>query len=270
MKKLVSLVCVLLMFLSCSQEKPVVEKTIIGMYTPYNYFPETVNGKVMEMTETNYFPAEKEGLVEPGLPLTTAARDSISWTPDFTVHISTSGLVEKMTLIGDNGEITGTWEVGNDGSFYTDARWLKNDTVMVKNRITQLDSGVYQFEALDPVLDTLRGKAVFKFNEANNYQSIQWYNFKGEKTSLFNYTYNDEGMLSSYNVTRADTVRGGMNFSRNEQGIMIQQEVFNSIKGTSETTSYEYEYDDAGNWTKCVAYQNEKPFMVAVREYKYY
>jgi hypothetical protein len=269
MKKLLIVLFATLFCFGCSPKKPDV-KTVLGMYTPYTYFPEVLNGKVMEVKETNFFPMEKDGIVEAGSPLSTADRDSINWTNDFIVTYNASGLVEKAVALGDEEMVMDTWEVSSDETNYTGARLIRADTTVVINKVSPLSDGRHQIEVFDPVTDTLRSKVVFDMNTDKTYHKIQWYNYKGEPTSVYNYTYDANGFLTGYSVSRADTVRGGMNFTRNEKGFMSVQEVYNPVRETSETTSYTYEYDEMGNWTKCVAYQNKKPFMVALREYKYY
>ncbi|MCY1721132.1 hypothetical protein OU798_12310 [Prolixibacteraceae bacterium Z1-6] len=269
MKKPVFIFCAFLFCLACSQEKPI-EKTIVGMFTPYTYFPEVLNGKLMEVTETNFFPIEKEGKIETGIPLSIAARDSINWTNDFKVQFNASGLAEKSITLGDNGEILGSWEISSDDNFYTSAQRLRQDSITIKETISKVENGTYKIELFDPLTDTLRNYLLIQLNDDNTYLNLQWYNVKGEPTFRYDYQYDEEGEFSGYTFSRADTVRGGMNFTRNDQGFMKDQEVYNTDRGTSETTSYEYEYDTTGNWTKCVAYQNQKPYMVALREYKYY
>uniref|UniRef100_UPI0032165745 hypothetical protein n=1 Tax=uncultured Draconibacterium sp. TaxID=1573823 RepID=UPI0032165745 len=269
MKKLLSIFCAFLLCLACSQEKPI-EKTTIGMFTPYTYFPEVVNGKVMEVTETNFLPVKKEDKIEAGIPLSIAARDSINWTNDFKVQFNTSGLAEKTVTFGDNGEILSSWEISSNDNFYTSAKRIVKDSLTHKETISETKMGTYKIEIFDPVTDTLRNYLLIDLNNDKAYLNIQWQNSKGDLTYRYDYIYDDAGQFAGYKVSRADTVLGGMNFTRNEQGFMKDQEVYNSANETSETTIYEYEYDTNGNWIKCVAYQNQKPYMVALREYKYY
>ena len=109
-----------------------------------------------------------------------------------------------------------------------------------------------------------------ELDENKNHQTLQWYNFKGEPTSKYEWAYNSSGQLTGGMVSRNDTVRGGMNFTFNDKGFCEPQEVYNKITGKSETNRYEYEYDDAGNWVKNVAFIDGKPHIVALREYTYY
>lgn len=269
MKKLLCIFCASLFCLTCSQEKPI-EKTTVGMFTPYTYFPEVLNGKVMEVTETNFFPLEKEGKIEAGIPLSIAARDSINWTNDFTIQFTPAGLAERSTTLGDMGEILSSWEISSDANYYTSAKRLVKDSLTHKETISETKQGTYKIEIFDPLTDSLRNYLLIDLDENKSYLNLQWYNYKDEPTYRYEYMYDEAGQFTGYTVSRADTVRGGMDFTRNEEGFMKDQKVYSTANGTSETTSYEYEYDTSGNWTKCVAYQNQKPFMVALREYKYY
>ena len=269
MKKLLLILCVTLLFCSCSNQKPT-EKTVIGMFTPYTYFPETVNKKVKAVKETNYLPSEKAGKIETGEHLTAAMRDSINWTGDFMVQFDKSGLAEKVSNLDESGKVTGVWDIMSDSVFYTNAKRSVNDSLTVLEKIKKEKDGSYLFEIFNPIADTLWSKAVIKFADNTRYEYIQWHNYKGEPTNKFLYTYDPNGNLISYTVSRKDTVRGGMNFTCNEHGFIKTQETYNKIRETSDMYNYEYEYDDAGNWVKNVAYKNEKPVVVTLREYTYY
>lgn len=269
MKKLIFIFSVTLLNWGCSNQKPV-EKTVIGLFTPYSYFPETINKKVREVKETNYLPVEKNGKIEAGNPLTAADKDSINWTNDFIVRFNELGLAEKVTDLNEKGEATGTWDIKTELGYYISAKRVVKDSVIVMNKITHQNGQNYRIEVLDPVLDTLRNKLEIEFNADKKYGSLQWFNYKGIPTFKYNYSYDPEGNLSGYEVSRNDSIRGGMNFTHNEKGFVKTQETFSKIRGTSELFSYEYEYDEAGNWIKCIAYTNNKPYVVGLREYTYY
>lgn len=269
MKKLMLILCVAPLIWSCTNQKPV-EKTVIGMFTPYTYFPETVNNRVKEVKETNYLPMEKGGKIEAGNHLTKAERDSIGWTGDFMVQFNEKGFAEKVDDLNENGENTSSWIIENNSIFYTTAKRQKNDTLTHLEKIKKLNTGEYQFDIFNPKTDTLFSKAILKFGSNNQYQYLQWYNFKGDPTGKYEYTYDISGHLTGFTVSRADTIRGGMNFTYNDYGFFKTQETYSKTRGTSEIVSYEYEYDNNGNWVKNVAYKNEKPVIVTLREYTYY
>ncbi len=269
MKKLISIFCVSLFCLVCSQEKAA-EKTIVENYTPYFLFPEVLNGKVMEITETSFWPVTKEGKIEAGEPLTIAARDTINWTNDFKVMYNPLGFAKESFTLGDNGEILYSWEINSDENYYTSAKRIVKDKVVHKETITKTEDGIFKIETFDPDTDTLRSSILITLNTDNLPESFQIRNFKGEPTYTYNYKYDETGNVSGYTVSRADTVRGGMNFTHNPEGFTHEQEIFNTTNKTLSTTVYEYEYDTAGNWIKCVAYKDREPMMVSLREYKYY
>lgn len=269
MKKLIFIFCVSLLNWGCTSQKPV-EKTVIGLFTPYSYFPETINKKVKEIKETNYLPVEKEGKIEAGNQLSATERDSINWTNDFTVSFNELGLAEKVTDLNEKGEITGTWEIQTQLGYYISAKRVVKDSVIIMNKITHQNDQNCRIEVFDPLMDTLRSKLEIEFNADKKYVSLQWFNNKGIPTFTYNYSYDPEGNLSGYTVLRNDSIRGGMNFKYNEKGFVQTQETYSKIRGTSELFNYEYEYDDAGNWIKCVAYTNNKAYVVGLREYTYF
>ncbi|MBN1986224.1 MAG: hypothetical protein JW761_07965 [Prolixibacteraceae bacterium] len=273
MKKLIALLFIAALFMQCSDKKTGSnpnETTVIGLFTPYELMPEIVHKKVKEMKETNFWPLEKDGKIEAGQRLNTTARDTLSWTPDFMVQFDESGLAEKVIHLNENDDPYESWIIKNEASYPVNAIFFVKDSIAGKQEITKINDTSYRWKIINPQTDTLRSSGVMELNENRNYKTFQFYNFKGEPTSKYEWMYNSSGQLTGYTVSRNDTVRMGMNFTFNEKGSWETQEVYSKITGISETNRYEYEYDDAGNWTKAVSFVNEKPFIVALREYTYY
>ena len=269
MKKVFLILCVPLLIWGCAKQKPV-DQTVIGIFTPFAYFPETVNQKVKEVKETNYLPMEREGKIVAGTPVSADVRDSIGWTGDFLAQFNESGFIVKISDLNEKGETTGDWVVENNPDFYINGKRIINDKTTTLLKIKKLEDGMYGFEVFDSETDTLQNKIGMKFKDRNKYDYIQLYNYKGEPEGKFTYTYDDSGYLTGFTYSLADTVRSGSNFIINEKGFFKTQESFNKSRNTSKTYNYEYEYDDTGNWIKSIAYNNDKPIIVSLREYVYY
>lgn len=269
MKTIILAFCVTILCVSCSDDQPV-EKTVVGMFTPYGAFPEKVNKKVKEIRETNFWPVEKDGKIEAGSRLTEAARDTLNWTGNFSIQFNESGLAQKVIEFDENEEPLATWEITNESDFYKSAKRIENDTVVYLQEITKLNDSTYRFEVIDAQTDTTLNSAVAEMDENFNYKSFQFFNSKGEPTSKVEYSYDTSNHLAGYSVTRNDTLRSGMNFTFNNKGFIETQETYNKANDTSALFRYEYEYDNADNWVKSVAIANGKPFMVSIREYLYY
>lgn len=273
MKKIIALLFIALLFMQCSEKKAAnnpVEKTVIGLFTPYELMPEVLHKKVKEIKEMNFLPAERDGKIEAGARLTVAARDTLSWTRDFTVQFDESGLAENVYHINENDESYESWVIKNEAGYPAKTSFFIKDSIVGKQEIAKINEMSYQWNFFNPQTDTLKNSAVLELNENRNHKSLQFYNLKGEPTSKYEWMYNSSGQLTGFTVSRNDTIRTGMNFTYNPKGFWDTQESYNKITGESELYRYEYEYDDAGNWVKNVSYFDGKPYIVAIREYTYY
>ncbi len=269
MKTIILVFCIAILCVNCSVDQPV-EKTVVGLYTPYAAFPEKVNKKVKEIREINFWPVEKNGKIEAGLRLTEAARDTVNWTGNFSVQFNESGLAEKVIEFDENEKTLAIWEITNESGFHRSAKRLENDTVVYLQEIRKLNDGTYRTEVTDAQNDTLLYSAVMELDENNNYKNYQFFSSKGEPRSKWEYSYDASNHITGYTVTRNDTLRSGMNFTFNDKGFIETQETYNKLNETSALYRYEYEYDNEGNWIKNIAILDGKPFMVAIREYTYY
>lgn len=257
--------------LCCTPPQKPVEKTTIGFFTPYNFMPETVNNKVKELKELNFWAVEKDGAIEAGALITLSDRDSlINWTNDFSVHFDESGLPDNIIYLDENSNSIGRWEVINENNTLKSAKFIEKDTVNTTIQNTVESDGSFYIKRYAAETDSLKGESKIEFNADKKYSKIQMLNSKGEPTFKYEYTYDEKGNLSNYNWSREDTIRGGMNFTYNDKGFTESQEVFNKITGKSSIYTYKYEYDDVGNWVKQIAYKEGEPKVVCKREYIYY
>ncbi len=260
--------CAAILCLGCSDNKPA-EKTVVGLFTPYQYFPESVNGRVKEIKETNYFPVEKEGKIVAGVRLTRADLDSLNFTPDFIVRFNEFGLAESVDHLDENDDVFEYWKITNDSVYPVSAEFWIKDSIVNLSKITKIDENSYQWDIINPKTDTLRNRAILMYAD-KSLKNLNWFSSSGKPLSSFEWTYDPSKHLTGYTYSSNDTVRGGMNFTFNERGLFEIQEIFNKITGKSDKIRYEYEYDNAGNWIKIVAFRDENPLIVGVREYKYY
>lgn len=270
MKKICLLFLSILILFGCQSEKPN-ETTVLGILTPYFFFPETLKGKVKEVKELNYWAVEKDGDVVAGEQITMADRDSLlNWTNDFVIQFDKSGFIEQIKFLDEKNESFGQWEAINEEGEMKSANWITKDTIRNYLNLVYKDGVLIKGERYRAKVDTLMSKFESEFNEDGNFSTLQFYNFKNEPTVKYDYSYDPEGFISKYSFSRNDTIRGGMNFTHNENGFTESQEVYNKLTGTSETWKYKYEYDELGNWINYVASKNNKPEVVCTRSYVYY
>ena len=170
----------------------------------------------------------------------------------------------------ENEDVFGFWEVAYDEGEIKSAGWHYKDTLRYYLNSVYKDGKLLKQEAINANADTLLNIMEFEFTEGGGNSVIQRYNYKKEPTTRFVYSYDAEGILSGYTWSRQDTIRGGMNFTYNQNGFCETQEVFNKISGVTNMHKYEYKYDETGNWTEYIAYKDDVPEVVCKRTYVYY
>ena len=244
--------------------------TTVGLFTPYRFFPETLNWQLKEVKEVNYWAVEKDGTVEVGAKITPEEYDSIRWTHNFTAEFKPNGELVQTVFPDEKDGLMNTWGVFYDGETAVGAEFMEGDTMTYSVKIIPKEGGNLNFETYRQPADTLLNTLEAIYDANKNYQSLQWYNFKSEPTFSYQYSYDEARNMTGFTGTRDDTVRNAMNFTYNEQGSAITQELINYTTGEKTFNKYEYSYDENGNWIKCVAYQDDKPYIVAMRDYVYY
>lgn len=257
---------------SCSnpkKEAPPVTTTL-GVFTPYSFFPETLNGKVKTVKEVNYWANDNSGTITAGDRISIAARDTFNWTNDILVSFDPEGNIEKCVFLDENDKPFGEWDVEMQDGKMAKAKWLANDTTKNYIDIAHPDENTIEMKRYNAETDTLRNSSTIKLDTDGKLMSVQFFNYKDEPLNEFKFSYGPDGKLDNYAISRDDTVRGGMNFHFNEEGFAQSQEVYNTSNDKKESYIYNYTYDDQGNWTGYTGYKDGKPIVICKRTYTYY
>lgn len=245
-------------------------KTVIGIFTPYAFFPESLNGKVKTLKEVNYWANDSTGTIAAGDRITIADRDSFNWTNDIEVSFDNMGDIEKCVFLNENDEPFGEWDVKMEDGKITKASWVAKDTLKNYIDLSYPAENTMEMKRYDAATDSLRFWSKAMMTPDGKLLSLQFYDAKDKPLNLFKFSYDPNGVLSNYSVTRDDTVRGGMNFQQNEEGFTQSQEVYSTSNDEKESYVYNYTYDDMGNWTSYTGYKDGKPIVVCKRTYTYY
>ncbi len=264
---------ILLLGLSVTMCKPKAEKpeakTTVGMFTPYAYFPETLHGMVNTLTETNYWAVDENGTIKAGDRISIAARDTFKWTNDFKISFMENGMLDKCDFLDENDLVTGYWEAESYGNQYAIGKWYKEDTLRTVSYLSYADSLLAGIENRSAG-DTLLYKATIENNSLGKPASLQWSDYAGKEGARFDFAYNPDGSLEHYTLSRDDTIRWSMNFIYNDKGFTQSQEVYDPLNDTRNIYTYDYTYDEKGNWISYVGYEDGVPRVFCQRVYTYY
>ncbi len=112
MKNLVTFLLMLAFIaVGCQQPEPEIHTVDVGFFTPYALYPETLNGKIKQLTERNYLAVEKDGNVIKDERLNKESRDSLSWTRDFRLSYNEDGMMTKLEYLDENDKTTSMDEI---------------------------------------------------------------------------------------------------------------------------------------------------------------
>ncbi len=105
---------------------------------------------------------------------------------------------------------------------------------------------------------------IYKFDEKGLLKSFKKYSTATDsKSATYRYEYNEKGQLIKENFS--DDFTGELLFTYNEQGYVTERDYV-----SSHLTSYEYKFDDRGNWIEKKMYELDKLISIYVREIEYY
>ena len=257
----------------CTQKKPV-EKTILGMGTDYMYFPETLNGKIKELRETNYWANEKDGKITKGNPATWKDLDSVGSTQNLVAYFDITGTLTKYDLVDENNVIRNSRILTIENGKYV--RWefkLKDSTFQYV--IPEYGSQGYFTggKVYRPIVDTLISRFVITYDEKGNYTRLEYFNFKNQKGSYQVFRLNEPGkVIETKFFTKDDTLVQTFVNTFSDKGFLTTQKVY--IEKPKSTTSWDVqdlEFDDHGNVLLIFSSIDEGKFkLVAERTYLYY
>lgn len=273
MKKLIFVLTIAAVFtFSCKTEKPA-GTTILGDGTPYNNYPEILNGKVKSVIEKNYWAVPDGDSFKKGSPLTKADRDSIGgWTDDFEAVYDENGVIVVCTGMNENGNPIWKNESVIENKLVIKSNILRNDTLRVYDEYkygengfltngTRTRAGVdtlivtftaktnnvgypVEFELFNPH-NVLTGKYIFTYDEQNRFTKLETIDKDGIKNYSHEVKYNDKGKVSE----------------------LILKDKDNNVTASNYFT---YEYDEKGNWVKAIAKDDKNHVVIEERTYTYF
>jgi len=269
MKKLKSFALILILFTGCvSTEKPK-DQTVIGMFTPYSFFPETLNGKVKMVVEKSYLAKEVDGKLVADRPLTVGDRDSIGWTNDFIVRFDENGLVLKSEEIDENGKIIHSTVNHIENGKVIRTEDFRNDTLQMYQKNYYTPEGWYEKLEVYSDKDSLRSIFKIQTDSLGNITSAIIYNPMNEIKSRFEFHVGQDSKWHGY---KSFDKEGNKTFEQkyffNDHGFMERQILID--KAGDETESlYTYLYGDKGNWIEAYGSSGNNK-LVTKREIEYY
>jgi hypothetical protein len=249
------------------------EKTVLGMWTDYYLIPNTLKGQVKEVKELNYWAIEKEGKIAKGAIMTKKDLDSVGSTPNLAAFFDEKGILTKYnTLDGENATQSNIATIKN-GKY---ERWdQKQNDKPLYYIIPEYDSkgNLGSATSYRPVADTVVNKVVLGYDTKGNYNRIEYYNSKNNKTGYHVCTVDNEGnYIEADYFNKADSLSFTLTNKFDRNGNIIMQTTLNVKTKVSGVWDCKVLKTDAkGNWIETYAdIDNGKFKIFSERTFIYY
>jgi len=270
MKKLRSFIpIVFILFAGCVPKEKPVYKTEIGLFTPYSFMPEILNGRVKKLVEKNYLTREDNGKIVADRLLTTGDRDSINWTNDLILTFNEEGLLLQCDQIDENGKVIDSRKSGIDGGKIVRSDHLKADSLAGYDKVYYDSNGWMNKVENYSSEDTLKQVLDIKTDDKGNIDTVFVLNSNNEITWKFEFSYNEANKRSGYKSFNTEGIKTfEQKYFYNDKGILEKQLLIDK-DGIETEVPYTYTYDDNGNWIECIG-DDGKIKVLAKREIEYY
>ena len=250
----------------CAQKEPT-EKTILGKGTDYSTIPESLNGKVKMVRETNFWAVEKDGKLIKGDMMTWKDLDSIGSTKNFIAYFDENGMLKQFDHFDVNNIIhDSNVGIAENGKY---PRW--DYTLDGKNvgfrKLNYDDMGYLTGGEGYDMKDSLNSKQIYTHDGNGNYTKNEYFDANDQKQFYQVLTLNDKFKVIELKVYNGkDSLLSKSVNSYDDKGFLIKQNSDNLI------WDYKYlKFDKNGNWQELTAIIDNGKFKVfAERYYEYY
>lgn len=289
----------LIIFLSICLNQNFAKAQILGHYSENKF---DLKGNVKELFYGNYYVIEKNGQYFKGEKINESFLDDYQ-----KYYFNENGLIAKEESYKiDNSlrySVTNSFdsfgkilsEKSSNGGYskyqYNDDKLLVNTYLYDEdNNLLTFDN--YRYNEKNQLIESNNGTTITKYiyNEngllikRENYDSkeLKLKEYLNKKTKSKNWTefkYNNNSIKIEEVVYRIDengkTIKNVTNYFYDNYGNLILENVTigkdeNENYYSKFQKSYIYEYDNKGNWIKCIFFNDEKPITYIERILKYY
>ena len=273
MKKLLFiLVSLVFLMTGCDKQKPA-EYTILGVYTPYENFPEKLVGKVEKITEINYWAIPQGDTYIRGDRITIKDRDSLNWTNDFEAVYDNSGDLVLCNYIDENNKSIRKRELFKENNVPVSGKDTQRDTLRyVENIKCNATGEISEIIVTRALVDTLLYTGKYTYSIKKDTITEHWSDYLGDPYARILEIYNTEGqfILTEFYDKNGDFA-GAVEVKYNDRGKISNLTAFDKDKTIYSVNEMTYEYDTKGNWIKAIVTDSESGKVVYVeRSYSYF
>ena len=252
-----------------TQELP--PQTILGDYTPYVVFNETLNGRLKSVEEINYWAIKTDNGITKGPVITSHERDSLQWSNDFVATFNENGILTQNTY-SNGDDLLGKWVVENDNTKISKAFYYKNDTLWRYDTYTFDESGFPQTQILNYPVDSIKRTLKFVNDSLGNWHKLKYFDDEENLKRIYTCTRDKKHRITKeYVFNQKDSLLMTMESSYNEHGFYNLSRSSYGLNEASMVVKVDYTaYDHMKNWTNANITINDSIFVICDRIYEYY
>lgn len=263
----------LLMLYGCNNTPEPVYETTLSYFTPYQTFPEYLNGQLVSVEEMNYLASMVDGEVIKGELMNKEMRDSLTWSQNFRAYFNEAGEMTHIDRYYDDNDVR-TWRLMHKDNLIVYAEWIRDDTAryyfdpIEYTELGFIKSSKYYRAKDDELLYTYK----YTTNDKGFWIGGSNFNADGEKLRYYTMDLNEKNLTEVYKLYNAsDSLLSEIRCSYNDKGFYTKAVYMEGNGELRRTNDIEYtRYDEMGNWLESVTYDNGELMSICERKYKYY
>ncbi len=174
------------------------------------------------------------------------------------------GVIKKFTyLYNDKGQMIESKKLLSE----KEGEWIHTYTYDEQGKVVQ-DLEIYPLKLYPD--SSIHNKRICKYDKQGNLIEEGNYNYVGGLKSRHIYKYDDKGnKIESSSYDEYDSLMNRKTFLYDEEGSLIEQK-FYERDSLWLRESFEYKYDDRGNWIECSECRDTLMQSIVKREFEYF
>lgn len=264
---------VFLMLCGCNNTPEIVYTTTMSYFTPYQVYPEYLNGQIVSVEEMNYLANMVDGEIVKGELMNKEMRDSLKWSQNFTAYFNENGEMTHIDRYYDENDVR-TWRLKYRDNLVVYAEFIRDDTTryyvdpIEYTELGFITSSKY-YNAKD---NELINSSIYTTNDKGFWTGGSNFNAEGEKLNYYTLDLNDKNLTEVYKLYNAnDSLLSEARCTYNDKGFYTKAVYMRGDGEIRRTNDIEYtRYDEMGNWLESVIYDNGELMCICERKYVYY
>lgn len=254
----------------CKTKNKLDTHVTLGIFTPYEYHPEILSGRVIMVDEKLSTEEMKANHPEEGRILEPEEISEMGMSPDFTAYFDTTGNVIKVAYPSGEGPLDKSWLIKNQDGKYTRADWISHDSTNIYDTFTyNADGNLSEKKTFLASNNSPLGKETFRYNSNGEITEHGFYTATGSLRKKVSMNWDENNHVTGVKFyNSSNSLVSSIAFTYNDEGFVSNKKIMDDSGNVKRNVDYTYEYDIMGNWVSKTIDDGVKKYD-AVRTYTY-